>query len=64
MQRESGIRLTCFTDQPGVQLYVPAQSPARMVKTALLYPAYGSACLETQHFFRMQPATRISLLLF
>ena len=47
---ESGIRLTCFTDQPGVQLYVPAQSPAEHGKNGIAYPAYGSACLETQHF--------------
>ena len=47
---ESGIRLTCFTDQPGVQLYVPAQSPAAHGKNGIAYPAYGSACLETQHF--------------
>lgn len=48
--KESGIRLTCFTDQPGVQLYVPAQSPAEHGKNGIAYPAYGSACLETQHF--------------
>lgn len=48
--KDSGIRLTCFTDQPGVQLYVPAKSPAEHGKNGIAYPAFGSACLETQHF--------------
>ena len=47
---DSGIRMTCFTDQPGVQLYVPASSPAEHGKNGRCYPAYGSVCLETQHF--------------
>ena len=34
--KESGIRLTCFTDQPGVQLKD--------------YPPYSAVCLETQHY--------------
>lgn len=46
----SGIRLTCFTDQPGIQLYVPASSPAEHGKGGRTYPAYQSVCLETQHF--------------
>lgn len=46
----SGIRLTCFTDQPGLQLYVPAKSPAGPGKDGRAYAAYGSVCLETQHF--------------
>lgn len=46
----SGIRMTCFTDQPGVQLYVPASSPADKGKNGHPYPAYGSVCLETQHY--------------
>lgn len=46
----SGIRMTCFTDQPGMQLYVPAASPASHGKVGHCYPAYGSVCLETQHF--------------
>ena len=29
---------------------VPAQSPAEHGKNGIAYPAYGSACLETQHF--------------
>ncbi|MCD8156026.1 MAG: galactose mutarotase, partial [Clostridiales bacterium] len=47
---QSGIRMTCFTDQPGMQLYVPAGSPAAHGKKGRCYPAYGSVCLETQHF--------------
>ncbi len=47
---QSGIRMTCFTDEPGMQLYVPASSPATHGKDGRCYPAYGSACLETQHF--------------
>jgi aldose 1-epimerase len=42
--------MTCFTDQPGMQLYVPAASPASHGKVGHCYPAYGSVCLETQHF--------------
>lgn len=47
---ESGIRMTCFTDQPGLQIYIPADSPAVHGKDGRRYPAYGSVCLETQHF--------------
>ncbi|MCC8017621.1 MAG: galactose mutarotase [Lachnospiraceae bacterium] len=47
---QSGIRMTCFTDQPGMQLYVPAGSPSAHGKKGRCYPAYGSVCLETQHF--------------
>lgn len=47
---ESGIRMTCFTDQPGLQLFVPASAPAEHGKEDRTYPAYGSVCLETQHF--------------
>lgn len=47
---ESGIRMTCFTDQPGLQLFVPASAPAEHGKENRTYPAYGSVCLETQHF--------------
>lgn len=50
LSKNSGIRMTCFTDQPGIQLYVPAKSPSEHGKNGRIYPAYGSACLETQHF--------------
>ncbi|MCD8301147.1 MAG: galactose mutarotase [Clostridiales bacterium] len=47
---KSGICLTCFTDQPGLQLYVPAKCPSQHGKGGKCYPAAGSVCLETQHF--------------
>ncbi len=46
----SGLRLDCFTDQPGVQLYtanfldLPAGKGGRPLRP------YGAFCLETQHF--------------
>ncbi len=46
----SGIRMTCLTDQPGIQFYVPPMSPAACGKGGRRYPPYGSCCLETQHF--------------
>lgn len=48
--KESGIRMTCFTDQPGMQLYVPAQPMALTGKGGKTYDTHGSVCLETQHF--------------
>ena len=48
--RESGIRMTCFTDQPGLQLYVanqPLHVPGKNGKT---YESCTSVCLETQYF--------------
>lgn len=48
--KESGIRMTCFTDQPGLQLYVanqPIELPGKDGKT---YERHTSVCLETQHF--------------
>ncbi len=46
----SGICMTCTSDQPGMQLYVPAKSPAAHGKGGHSYPAFGSVCLETQGF--------------
>lgn len=46
----TGIRMTCLTDQPGMQLYVPGASPAEHGKNGRTYPKFGSVCLETQHF--------------
>lgn len=48
--KESGIRMTCFTDQPGMQLYVanvPMDFPGKKGK---VYDRRSSVCLETQHF--------------
>ncbi len=47
---ESGICMTCTTDQPGMQLFVPVMPPAEHGKNGRCYPAYGSICLETQGF--------------
>lgn len=48
--KESGIRMTCFTDQPGLQVYVaPSESPLAG-KYGEPYPAWCSICMETQHY--------------
>lgn len=47
---ESGIRLTCFTDQPGVQLYVPCYTLHQKGIDGKDYPPYSAVCLETQHY--------------
>ncbi len=46
----TGICMTCFTDQPGLQLFVTPKSPAEHGKGGKTYPAYGSVCLESQHY--------------
>ena len=48
--KESGIRLTCFTDQPGVQLYVPCYTLHQKGIDGKDYPPYSAVCLETQHY--------------
>ncbi len=48
--RESGIRMTCFTDQPGLQLYVPPCAACTPGKDGVCYAPRTSVCLETQHF--------------
>ena len=47
---QSGIEMTCFTDQPGVQLYtaVNLNEPGGKGGTPLC--RYGALCLETQHY--------------
>lgn len=48
--KESGIRMTCFTDQPGLQIYVaPVETPING-KFGAPYPAWTSICMETQHY--------------
>lgn len=47
--KKSGIRMTCFTDQPGVQLYVPCFIPQKG-NNDNNSPLYCAVCLETQHF--------------
>ncbi|MBO5070415.1 MAG: galactose mutarotase [Roseburia sp.] len=48
--KESGIRMTCFTDQPGVQLYVSPKALDVNGKGQKPYGPFSSLCLETQHF--------------
>ena len=48
--KESGIRVTCFTDQPGIQIYVAAQGSDFVGKFGERYPKQASVCLETQHY--------------
>lgn len=48
--KESGIRMTCFTDQPGMQLYVANQAMEIPGKDGKSYERLTSVCLETQHF--------------
>ena len=48
--KESGIRMTCFTDQPGLQLYVPNYTMGLHGKDGKIYEKHTSVCLETQHF--------------
>lgn len=46
----SGIRMTCFTDQPGLQLYVPCHAIPQTGKDNHVYAPFSSVCLATQHF--------------
>lgn len=48
--KKSGIRMTCFTDQPGLQMYVPCQPIPQKGKNDKDYAPFSSVCLETQHF--------------
>lgn len=48
--KKSGIRMTCFTDQPGIQIYVPANPLPFPGKNGKAYPPFSSVCLETQQF--------------
>lgn len=48
--KESGIRMTCFTDQPGLQLYIASQPMDLPGKGGKNYGSHASVCLETQHF--------------
>ena len=47
---QSGIRMTCFTDQPGLQVYIPCYVLHQKGKNDVDYPAFSSVCLETQHY--------------
>lgn len=47
---ESGIRLTCLTDQPGIQIFVPANPITDNGTSGRPYGVASGICLETQHF--------------
>ena len=42
--------MTCSTDQPGIQIYVPAGEVAANGKHGVSYPKGSAVCLETQHY--------------
>ncbi|MGN0483194.1 MAG: aldose epimerase family protein [Lachnospiraceae bacterium] len=46
----SGIELTCSTDQPGLQLYIPAGNVAEKGYHGEPYTKGSAFCLETQHY--------------
>lgn len=46
----SGIRMTCYTDQPGVQLYTANMLKNCVGKYGETYSARNALCLETQHY--------------
>lgn len=48
--KESGIRMTCFTDQPGLQLYSACYTLHQKGNGGIDYAPFSSVCLETQHF--------------
>lgn len=48
--KETGIRLTCFTDQPGMQLYIPGDEADMTGKDGKKYQKGCAVCLETQHY--------------
>lgn len=48
--KESGIRMTCLTDQPGIQIYVPAQQVTPAGTSGRPYETAAAVCLETQHY--------------
>jgi len=48
--KKTGIRMTCFTDQPGLQLYIPCYQFQQSGKNDVHYKAFSSVCLETQHY--------------
>jgi len=42
--------MTCFTDQPGLQLYSACYTLHQKGKGGIDYAPFSSVCLETQHF--------------
>lgn len=48
--KESGIRMTCFTDQPGMQLYVASQPMKQPGKNGKIYDSRTSVWLRDTAF--------------
>lgn len=47
---ESGITMTVFTDQPGMQFYTANKTSERNGKNGLKYNRHCAFCMETQHY--------------
>lgn len=47
---DSGLTLTCYTDQPGVQFFTANSLDGSIKGLGGSYPQYAGFCLETQHF--------------
>jgi len=48
--KNNGIKMTCFTDQPGIQIYTSNFSAPLNEKNGVSNISQASVCLETQHF--------------
>lgn len=46
----NGIRMTCYTDMPCIQIYSGNYLDAENGKGGASYPAHGAVCLETQRY--------------
>ncbi len=47
---DSGIVMTVYTDQPGMQLYTANKTSERKGKNGLRYGKHSAFCMETQHY--------------
>lgn len=47
---QTGIRMVCATNQPGVQIYSGNFLDGVRGKNGVAYPDHGGVCLETQHY--------------
>lgn len=46
----SGITMETYTDQPGVQIYIPQNTNENPAKKGHIYGPHTSVCIETQHY--------------
>lgn len=46
----TGVEMTCFTDQPGVQVYTANKFPSLLGKNNVVYKKHCAVCLETQGY--------------